>query len=60
MRSKLRNSPIWMLTSTMEKTMPTTVAMNRNRSCSKFRDAILMISDMDIQPRGFMLLSNTV
>ena len=32
MRSKLRNSPICTVTRTIEKTMPTTVAMKRSRS----------------------------
>ena len=43
---KPRNRPIWIMTRTTEKTMPTSVAMKRSRSWSRLRDASVKVSDM--------------
>src|SRR5262249_46385722 len=46
-RLKPRNRPICSIMRTTEKTIPTSVAMKRSRSCNRLRDA--RISDSDIE-----------
>src|SRR5262245_53331345 len=46
MRPKPRNRPIWIITSTTEKTIPTSVATKRSRSWKRLRDASVRTSDM--------------
>src|SRR5262245_3132709 len=46
MRPKPRNRPIWIITSTTEKTIPTRVATKRSRSWKRLRDASVRTSDM--------------
>src|SRR5207253_11243940 len=45
-RPKPRYRPIWIITSTTEKTIPTSVATKRSRSWKRLRDASVRTSDM--------------